>query len=266
MAGILGRVIGAGALIGGGSLLNKYAQGNFQNDGSKRIAGMISGGMKLGGAYLGLRAGSRVVGGSANSLSGLIGGGFGSNQYRAGAAAAMGGLGKTLSSGGMIDNLLAKANPASLAFRGAKLAGRAGLGIAKSPINAVAGARQYASATNAAIKQGRRHGFTAGWSSLYTGFGSVENEFAPWVWGGIAAGGVSAFTRNYSPNGNGGFSQNRMTTPNMAGNTISTGPRGPVNASNFGGGISMGRSGITSPTVMGGQAAVVNKMVKQRRV
>lgn len=114
-----------------------------------------------------------------------------------------------------------------------------------------------ASPVTGAVEYGQAFARTAGKppGAFFAAMTEIKSPEAPFVGLGLLAGGYAAVQNDqYSHKG-------MVRAPSFFGMD-----QGPVNHENFGGGISYGRSALRSPTVVGGQAAVTNRMLQKRRV
>jgi hypothetical protein len=256
-------------------MLENYSRGNFENDGSKTVANIGAGLLRLKGFHSGLMGATRTAG----MYGGFAGRSLGNSNN---GIARM--TGRKLSSfsgeirpGGSADKFLSGLSPERLIFKGGKLAGK-GLGhLAKLPINAATGTGEYFRLGYRIEKASRAAGggiagAKAGWSTFGAGMAGMRHDFAPMLAAGLAVGGARAFVKNYHPQQGDGYlsdprswSETRYTMPGMGG---PHGSVGSIDPSNFPGGITVGRgrSAIRSQTVMEGQMAVTSKMVTRRRV
>lgn len=242
---MIAATAGYAALQGGASFVDSYAQN--MSSSSQAGAGMVSGAMRLGSYYVGFR-------GLANTahFGGRILGGEASKATRS--------LGRT----GRVGSMIRSANPLSLALKAPGLAAKGLLGTATLGPKALYGAGEYAFNFARAGKSLLKGGVRSSWGTFTLGAANMKHPFAPFAVAGLAGGGLSALSRNYQY-GENGWQRTIYDDPQLPG-YLSTGATGPVNTSNFGSGVSFGRSAVRSSYVMRGQEAITQKMVTNRRV
>lgn len=248
---------------GAADFIDRYAEGNFDSSGARMVAGAASGMLRLK-SYHSLARGAMNTAGAAAKRWHTVDA-FGYKM----SIPMVRNFGMAGARGGVLDAMVSNRNIARLALKGAGYAGKGAANVVASPINALHGAGGYAAsfgkgAVAAARAPTFSAGFRAGWGTLGTNLARIQHPFAPFVYGGLAYGGLSAAAGRLDlTNGN---IASRTDVPQLPG-LFESGARGPVNEGNFGQGVSFGRrSSINSGYVRQGQQAVTMKMVGARRV
>lgn len=241
------RGVGGLGMFGGGYLLRQYAQNSNTSDSAKFAATV--------GGYL-LQA--KGIHSMARGFTGSMATGMRDLKWGRAANAFEG-----------VDKFLSIGSTGNLLRGGLSLTSH----VANFPVNAVTGGAEYARLAGRTLLD--RGSFSTKWNNFFTRASHIKSPFAPAIALGLGIGGFKALAYNSSTTNQTSFwgslspSNNYVYDPlkaPIAPGYMSNAAVGPINYENFGGGVQIGRSAITSRTVMDGQRAVTTKMLKARRV